>query len=137
MNYFDWSDDLSVHNPLIDRDHQELITLVNDLHAAVSLGKEQAIIARVLDSLYNYTQEHFQREELLMEVINYTKIVPHLLQHKKLLERVVCLRNDLKTKPQTVAIETAELLKSWLISHINVSDKELAFAINEAGIKLI
>jgi hemerythrin len=133
MDYFQWTDDLSVNNPIIDRDHLELISLVNELHSAAELGKDRIALSNILDSLFSYTQEHFQREEILMEAISYEDITPHFAQHRNLIDRVVTLRSALAEERSYVALETAELLRFWLTSHIKLSDRKLAAAVRNAG----
>ena len=126
MDYFQWSDELSVNNELIDHDHQTLIDMVNELHMAVEIGQGYLILSDILKKLAIYTQEHFQREEALMASIDYADYAAHQTQHKKLLERVTDLQRELNRDRAQIALETAELLRFWLTSHILLSDKKLA-----------
>lgn len=134
MDFFQWSDELSVGNRLIDRDHLELLALVNELHAASEQGCSDEIIVNTLQTLFNYTQEHFQREELLMEHIHYPELEEHRAQHQKLIAQVVLLQDAMMRGRGEVASSTAELLRYWLIHHIKRTDKKLALAIAEAGL---
>ena len=134
MDYFQWNDALSVGSPLIDQDHKELVTLVNELHQAVQDGKSDETLGSILQALFTYTQEHFQREELLMEHINYADIEAHLDQHQKLIDQVVVLQDAFKRGDVEVATSTAELLRYWLTHHIMRTDKKLSVAIAEAGL---
>lgn len=134
MDYFEWNDALKVGNKLIDQDHFELVTLVNQLHQAVQDGKGTDILARILQALLTYTQEHFQREELLMEHIHYPDIEAHLNQHKKLLDQVLVLQDAFERGRAEVAAHTAELLRYWLTHHIMRTDKKLSLAIREYGL---
>lgn len=52
MDYFQWSDALSVGNALIDQDHKELVNLVNELHQAVQDGKGSETLGRILRALF-------------------------------------------------------------------------------------
>jgi hemerythrin-like metal-binding protein len=126
MEYFEWNDSLSVNDPMIDNDHQVLIGMVNELHDAANLGKDYITLANILERLAVYTQEHFRREEDLMQAIAYPKYKAHKEQHRKLLERVTDLQQELNRAREIVALETAELLRFWLTSHILLKDKHLA-----------
>lgn len=126
MKYFEWNESLSVHDTLIDHDHQELITLVNELHDAADLDLDYLSLSSILRRLAKYTQEHFQREEALMCAHAYPNFEAHKEQHRKLLERVTDLQRELDKARSLVALETAELLKFWLTSHILLSDKQFA-----------
>lgn len=134
MDYFQWSDALSVGNSLIDQDHKELVNLVNELHQAVQDGKGSDTLGSILQALFTYTHEHFQREELLMEHINYADMAAHLDQHKKLIEQVVVLQDAFERGRVEVANNTAELLRYWLTHHIMRTDRKLSVAIAEAGL---
>jgi hemerythrin len=137
MDYFQWSDALSVGNSLIDQDHKELVTLVNELHQAVQDGKSGETLGSILQALFTYTQEHFQREELLMEHINYADIDAHLAQHKKLIDQVLVLQDAFERGRMEVASNTAELLRYWLTHHIMRTDRKLSAAIAESGLVAI
>lgn len=134
MDFFQWSDALSVGNRLIDQDHLELLTLVNELHGAAMTGKGGEQVAKTLQTLFIYTQEHFQREELLMEHISYPGLEMHRGQHKSLIDQVLVLQDAFKRGRSEVATNTAELLRYWLTHHIQRVDKKLALAINDAGL---
>lgn len=134
MDYFQWSDALSVGNALIDQDHKELVTLVNELHQAVQEGKSSETLGHILQALFTYTQEHFQREELLMEHIKYADMDAHLDQHQKLIDQVVVLQDAFERGRVEVANNTAELLRYWLTHHIMRTDKKLSVAIAAAGL---
>jgi len=132
MAYFQWNPTLSVGNTLIDSDHQNLINIVNELYTAADLKQDCDILEDILQRLFDYTSEHFEREEEMMKLTGYPGFENHKKQHKKLLERVVCLQASLAEKREYVAKETAELLKFWLTSHIYMADKELAIAIQKS-----
>jgi hemerythrin len=135
MDFFQWTDDMKVGNGLIDQDHLELVTLVNELYDAARAGKSDSLIAITLQKLFAYTQEHFQREELLMEHIHYPDIAAHKEQHQKLIDQVLVLQNALSRGRGEVATSTAELLRYWLLHHIQRTDKKLAAAIRVAGLE--
>lgn len=129
MNFFEWNQQLSVDNPLIDADHQTLISLVNEFGDVASKRHDAAQLEQILAQLIDYTSTHFEREESLMGEIGYTKIKEHRTQHEKLLARVKDLQKELQQGRISIAIETAELLRFWLTSHIMLSDRDLAEAI--------
>lgn len=131
MAYFEWTDDLLVGNKEIDHDHLTLISLVNELHDAIQEGKGTDILAQILHSLHMYTQEHFRREEILMEQCHYKEIEAHKLMHKRLLDQVVILQDAFDRGRSKVAADTAELLRYWLTHHIMIADKKIMLSINE------
>ncbi|WMW81749.1 bacteriohemerythrin [Undibacterium cyanobacteriorum] len=130
MNFFEWNQQLSVGNPQIDADHQTLIGLVNEFGDTAAKHPDATQLERILQKLIEYTSTHFEREETLMREIGYAKTREHLNQHAKLLARVHDLQKEMQLGRISIAIETAELLRFWLTSHIMLSDRDLAEAIH-------
>lgn len=135
MDFFQWSDELSVGNRLIDQDHQELIALVNELHSAAEARSGADVLERTLQRLFVYTQEHFQREEFLMAHINFPDFEAHRKQHQELIDQVALLRDAFKRGQLDVATSTSKVLRYWLVHHIMRSDRMLAVAARESGLK--
>lgn len=134
MDFFQWNSALSVGNKLIDQDHLELVTLVNELHSAAQEGKSGDVLGKILQALFAYTQEHFEREELLMAHIDYAELDAHKEQHRQLMDQVLVLQDAFARGRSDVAMNTAELLRHWLLHHIMRTDKKLAVAMREAGL---
>lgn len=132
MSYFQWTNALSVDDPVLDQDHQHLIGLINELYGATEIQQDSTVLGQILQRLFEYTREHFAREEALMQKINFADFPQHVKQHQKLLERVVTLQAALAENREYVAKETAELLKFWLSSHIHMSDRALALAVENS-----
>ncbi len=134
MDFFQWSNELNVGNKLIDQDHQALVMLVNELHQASISERSGEVLEKILRALFTYTQEHFAREEILMEHINYPEFASHKAQHQRLLDQVIVLQEAFNRGRRTVPIDTAELLRYWLLHHIMRTDRKLAGAVREAGL---
>jgi len=62
---------LSVNIQSIDEQHKKLVALVNNLNDAMSSGKGQLIMGKILDDLVAYTKTHFATEERLMTTHTY------------------------------------------------------------------
>jgi hemerythrin-like metal-binding protein len=134
MAYFEWTDDLLVGNKEIDHDRLTLISLVNELYDAIQEGKGTDILSQILHSLHIYTQEHFRREEILMEQSHSQEIEAHKLMHKRLLDQVVILQVAFDIGRSKVAADTAELLRYWPAQYIMLADKKLSLSIHESGL---
>lgn len=125
MAYFEWADDLVIDNGPIDRDHRQLVDLVNELHTATSQGRGQDVVARILDDLIRYTVEHLQREEQLMASLNFPNLVQHKQGHDKFIEDLHGLHKKYAAGSFTVASQLSTVLRDWLSLHIRRSDKEI------------
>ena len=69
MTFIEWNDDYSINLAEVDRQHQQLFNLINELHEAMMAGRiectmttvvhELATMVTVLKELMNYTSYHF------------------------------------------------------------------------------
>ena len=84
-----WSPKYSVNHPLMDAQHKQLITLINNLHSAMSQGRGKDVLQKTLDELINYTKIHFATEEKLMMEANYKELIEHRQVHKILTQQVI------------------------------------------------
>ncbi len=62
-----WNESLETGNVFIDRQHYQLINLLDELKGDLPLSS----LLRMLDNLMNFTIEHFLSEEELMAEVNY------------------------------------------------------------------
>ncbi|MFD2365336.1 bacteriohemerythrin [Pseudoduganella sp. GCM10020061] len=126
MSYFSWTSDMSVGNTLLDHDHRVLVALVNDLHTATSRGEGREVVGAILDRLFAYTQQHFQREEHHMQRVQYSKAAEHTRLHQDLLRQVLELKARFDAGHVTVAAQVSALLRDWLSLHILRDDRQFA-----------
>ena len=77
MPAIEWNNDLSVGVDLIDSDHKTLIDLINLVADSIEAGQSAKTIGDVVQLLYEYTEFHFIREEVLMEACGYSDLDNH------------------------------------------------------------
>lgn len=135
MTIFVWDDTLSVGHPFIDIDHRHLVDLVNHLYDEIENGRGQDVAGAVLDELIVYTQEHFKREENVMQKMNYEESAPHKRAHQDLTEKVISLREMLIQGNPNLAVELLVFLYSLLFNHIMQNDQMLGRAIRASHSK--
>lgn len=61
--YFEWTPTLSVGDVALDGDHMKLIELINEFYSATEDENGRKILSGILQRLFNYTREHFDREK--------------------------------------------------------------------------
>ena len=123
MAFFEWDDSLSVGVPLIDSDHQILISLINQLHETLEDEEARATMGSVLNALADYTEYHFAREERAMEAVGYADLEEHKQRHRKLEAQVNEIRRKYAENPdETVGQELLDFLRDWLQNHIKRED---------------
>ncbi len=124
MELIKWSEKYSVNNFLLDSQHKKLIAIINELHTAMKVARGNEIMQTIFDELIWYTKEHFRTEEQVMLKFNYPEFGEHKAEHEKLTEHVLQLQKNYKEGKSLITMETMNFLKSWLINHIEGTDKK-------------
>lgn len=132
MAYMDWKDQYSVENPLIDRQHQALFALVNEVADKVKTGNMPEIRG-VIDRLAAYTVEHFRDEEAIMRKAGYPALEDHEMIHAELLEKVQELRAKLEKRQAVSMVGIIRFLSDWLKDHILKDDMAYKSSIKGIG----
>ncbi|HIK38730.1 MAG: bacteriohemerythrin [Geminocystis sp.] len=109
-------------NQKIDKEHQQLFTIINRLHSAMKEGKSKIILGEILDELLEYTVKHFTDEELYMLSYNYPRYHEHKKIHQELTEKVKKFRQEFMAGNSFISVELLLFLNNWLASHIKVED---------------
>lgn len=120
-----WKPEYSVGIDLIDDDHKKLLSLINNLQAAVHYHTGYAFEKKALDELVDYTRFHFEREEALMKEHDYPDYELHCAEHREMIGKVEEFVAGYQTKGHDVFESMAAYLKDWLITHINGTDQEV------------
>jgi len=127
--FIEWNDDMSVKNPTIDRDHRLLIQYVNEMYAAMGAGKGKDILGNILAKLVKYTQEHFQREEIIWKAGRYAEFDKHKQAHIDLLHTVTEFKGKHDKGDVLLTLDVMNFLRDWLTNHILKADMTAAEAI--------
>lgn len=118
-----WSKELETGIPVIDADHKVLVSLLNQVFETVGDAEEKATLGSVLNSLVEYTEYHFAREEKLQEVAGYEGLEAHKARHRELEQKVMDIRTRFDEDPNSVhAEEVLDFLRDWLVDHIEKRD---------------
>ena len=132
MPFVEWTDEFSVGVPEIDRDHQTLLALLNDLHDAVEAGVGHEALSKVLDGLALYVSYHFAHEEGLFLRAKYPGYERHRKQHLALTGTVKEIYSEFQAGgSETLPQQVLEFLKNWLYEHILGADR--AFGVYLTG----
>ena len=133
-----WSSKYSMGSKLIDGHHQTLIDCINDLDRAIEKKEtDAAYLEKLAKKLEAYTQYHFQLEEDYMSRYQYPEIAAHKEEHEAFIAAVRKIKEAVTRDPQIDGLKLTSYLKTWLIHHILLIDKEYAIWFQEQGIRLV
>lgn len=91
----EWREKMSVGNESVDKDHRNLIELVNSFERSMDTFDTTGNFIVALKQLEEYSKQHFDREEMYQELIGYPGLEQHRISHHEL---IIQLRIDAKIK---------------------------------------
>jgi hemerythrin-like metal-binding protein len=129
-----WSRSYSVGVSQMDKEHQRLIDIINNLYASMRSGRSKDAIGTIVDELVDYTKTHFAHEERLMQESGYEGYGDQKRAHEALVAQVVDIQGKYRAGT-ALGQEVMTFLKNWLLNHIQGMDKRYGPAMNKKGIK--
>jgi hemerythrin-like metal-binding domain len=125
MAFIDWNDTYSVGVVKIDNQHKRLVQIINELSDAMGAGKGKEVLGNVLKELIAYVNTHFKTEEEMMVKYGYEEYENHRYEHEKLTYEVKRFFDDYQAGKALLSVQIMNFLRSWLMDHIVVKDKNL------------
>ncbi len=129
MEYkFEWTDEMSVNNEIIDNQHKKLLNQVNVVLGNFINGNNDEAIQSSLSFFDSYINEHLKFEDEYMLANGYPKIVEHDLMHKDFIKHYEEFKEKIKnnTPKDIIVTEIENFIGSWWIEHIGKADHEYA-----------
>lgn len=124
--FFPWTDDLRLGIHRMDDQHKVLLRLINRVADLSESGGGGASIRIILGQLLDYTKFHFGDEEALMHSEGFPGIDGHHRLHVVFIAEVERIVGLASSGERVDAAAILEMLKDWLIKHIQGTDKQYA-----------
>ncbi|MGI9419092.1 MAG: bacteriohemerythrin, partial [Geminicoccaceae bacterium] len=93
MALIEWKDAYNTGVAEVDHEHQDLIQLINDLHAELA-GGHQATVGDFLAEVFAKIAAHFALEETVMRKHGYDEYAAHKAEHEQLLDEIRDIMDD-------------------------------------------
>ncbi|MGI9387775.1 MAG: bacteriohemerythrin [Methyloligellaceae bacterium] len=126
MTLIEWRKEFETGVAEVDHEHQELVALINDLHAALGENVEQEQITAFLGDVFAKISAHFALEETVMRKHDYDQYADHKADHEKLLDDLRDIMDDFESGEQVDyrdALGTA--VRDWFVNHFKTKDARL------------
>ena len=136
MPFMQWTEMLTIDGATVDEQHRGLFDAVNAFHDAVAQGHESDVVARTLDFLRSYGEQHFADEERVLAAASYLRLDQHRRQHRQFLDQVAAFRGQLLDSGSGLGHSMSQFLGSWLVNHIMVADKAYAAFLRGSSARL-
>lgn len=114
----------------IDRQHQNLTRIIQDLQHAVNAKRGNEIIGAVLAEVVTHTIYHFEAEENLMQRHGFPGIEAHRVEHNAMTLKLLHFQQENEAGKPDAAESLLKLLRDWLEEHTLKRDKEYVQFIN-------
>ena len=137
MPLMSWNSGFSVEVESLDKQHQKLFAMLNEMHDAMKTGKGRELAPAILKRLILYCCEHFSAEEALMMRANYPDFNRHKAEHDKLKDDVAKMAKDFEEGKTSLVLsmKLQSFLRDWLQSHIVERDKKYVADLHAAGVR--
>lgn len=112
-------------HPLLEKEHQQLIDLLDALDNCISKGGSANQAYDYLCDFVTLAEEHFKNEEEIMEVYKFPEIIDHKKEHADLLEQLFALKSKLGHGHTPFGMDYMQLLRNWLNVHLFDADDRL------------
>ena len=132
---YSWTPDLATGNAVIDKQHKQLFSMVNNLFDAYQSGKERQEVADTMEFLVEYTNKHFADEEELQEKNDYPDYPAHKQLHAEFKELVRILSAKMSQDGITdnFIVEVCSAIGEWLFMHVKDEDSRMAAYMQSKG----
>lgn len=127
-----WHPNFTVGDDVIDRDHKFLFSLINTVELVIRCPDKPANLEIALKQLYEFSVEHFQREEEMQKAIRYPDIERHNTEHINLLRQLKEIMLEVRAiynfdRPDPVELERetnkiTQTLRHWISDHVIKTD---------------
>lgn len=112
----------------IDRQHEGLVTLVNNLHKVTAERPSAEEIDKAFRALTDYASEHFALEEELMADAGMTddEMTAHKHAHTAFVLELTDLWRNRSEESDSTTEQLLEFLTTWIYRHILITDHAMA-----------
>jgi hemerythrin len=125
MSYFEWTRGIELGHTEIDEQHKRLLLLGEALVEPLIGSAAQKSSATQLQTLIDFTQEHFAFEEDLMRSMTYPGASVHAGCHTMLLSDLRNYCNRVQRGLHTDSYGLTSFLWHWIVLHIGSEDRDL------------
>ena len=131
----EWDDKYSVGISIIDEDHKKFIDTINKAIIAKENNEHPEGVKVVLMEMTNYILTNFKTEETYMIEFNYPEYQYHKEEHHDFAMKTIAYLDRVIKGDYQIACDILEDLKSWLVNHIQVTDRQYIDCFKRNGLK--
>lgn len=126
MTLIEWRKEFETGLTEVDHEHQELIELINELHAQIGAKASRETVSEFLGEVFAKISAHFALEETVMRKHDYDEYADHKADHERLLDDLRDIMDDFDAGTDTdykKALSAA--VRDWFVNHFKTKDARL------------
>ncbi|MFA5986999.1 MAG: bacteriohemerythrin [Parcubacteria group bacterium] len=134
---FLWTEDMTVHNDILDMQHKQLFGKINELLEAIVNETTENVVDDMVQFFKDYMDQHFHYEERYLTENGYPDVLAHKQKHAVFVDKYYELKKKLGdgVDTNTLVLEIENFMGSWLTQHILVEDHLYARYFQEKNIQ--
>jgi hemerythrin len=122
MEKIRWDESFSVGVEVLDKQHMQIVEIINRLIDEPGEGFGPDEVARILDDLTKFVHYHFQTEEELLAEHGYPDLKTQQAEHKDFRNELAGFCMGSMKNHTIIPINALLYLKEWWEDHILVKD---------------
>lgn len=127
------SEDDKIEIEIVDRQHQEMIDLINQLHETMISGSQETKID-LFDKFFLVLANHFVNEEELMSEYKFINYYSHKQEHNRMLEKMKIFRSELHKGVTDINLELLKSIRQWFFNHNKLNDSKMGVFLKDQGV---
>ena len=129
-----WNEKYNTGIKEIDDQHKKLVNILNELYESFIDRTTNEKLKAVVQEMDRYTEYHFGVEEKYFKEFNYKGANEHITEHEIFIHKVKVFKQDIEEGKVSVTFQLMNFLRSWLIEHINGTDRKYIGLFKEKGL---
>ncbi len=126
MILIEWKKEFETGVEDVDHEHQELVELLNTLHAKLEDDADQETVADFLGEVFARISAHFALEETVMRKHAYDEYAAHKADHEALLDDIRDIMDaHAAGEYSDYAGALSEAVRDWFVNHFKTKDARL------------
>jgi len=132
---FKWKPEYGVNIQEFDKQHQQLVSLINQLYATIPAEDGRAAQQKIISDLIQYAEAHFRDEERIMREHGFPGAQRHKQAHDQLRQKMLELQEQHREGRISIPLVVSTYLQTWFTEHILATDMQYVSFLNERGVK--
>jgi hemerythrin-like metal-binding protein len=125
MSLLEWRDEFRIGIDEVDHEHQVLIALINELHAALAADRTSERIEDFLGEIHAHIAAHFALEEKDMQIRGYPEFAAHKADHERLLDDIRDIMDEQHDRGVLDDRAFSGRMTAWFGDHFRTYDARL------------